>query len=250
MTIPVGDFLEEVDDLIDADDDLLSAGARRRRVSGALYKYSVDRPDDAIAEVAGDAGKYYPIASNLVGWTEGLSQIQSIEYPAAVVASDETPQYLEPEDYDDSFWAKLSTVSTRYLFLPTHAPAATETMRITYTLAYTFDDTTGGTDVPPADFYAVCYWAAGLCCQALAAKFAKAKDSIFDVDSATHGPKSESFAARAVEFFALYNNHLGIDTGPGAAGAANEAAGEFVDWDTMPGWPGSREFIFRNSGIR
>jgi len=302
MAFTLAVFDAQLNNLLAGDVDILPLLARYRNIISAVEKYSGDRPDDDIAEIAGDAGKFYPVASNLTGWTEGLSQIRGIEYPAAVVASDETPIYLEPEDYDDSFWAKLSTVTTRYLFLPNHAPAATETMRITYTLPYawsadgidiTVAQTTHGftvldyayldsggdyneagniqiathqvttvtdpdniktqileADVPPADFFAVCHWAAGLCCQAMATKFAKAKDSTFDVDSAAHAPKSESFAARAVEFFALYNNHLNIDTGPGAAGAANEAAGEFVDWDTTPGWPSGREYLFRNSGAR
>jgi len=97
-------------------------------------------------------------------------------------------------------------------------------------------------DVPPADFFAICHYAAGLCCQALAAKFAKSKDSTIAVDSATHSPKSTDFAARAQEFFNLYNAHMGI----GAEGAEGlKAAGEFVDWDTTAEWPAGRSYLFR-----
>lgn len=293
MAFPLSVFDAQLNNLLEGDTDLLSLLARYRNITSAVEKYSGDRPDAVIAEVTGDAGKFYPIETNLTAWVEGLSRIQQIEYPAAVIASDEIPIYLADTDWQDDFWALLSTVQTRYLFLPIHAPAATETMRITYTAPYAWSasgtDITvtqaahgftvldyvyldGSTyyaadniqiathqvttvtdatniktqilvaDVPPADFFAVCHWAAGLCCQAMAAKFAKSKDSTIAVDSATHSPKSTDHAARAQEFFALYNSHLGI----GEEGAATlNAAGEFVDWNTSPEWPSSRTFIFR-----
>lgn len=295
MAFPLSVFDAQLNNLLEGDTDLLSLLARYRNITSAVEKYSGDRPDAVIAEVTGDAGKFYPIATNLTAWVEGLSRIQQIEYPMAVIASDELPQYLSDTDWQDDYWALLSTVQTRYLFLPNHAPAATETMRITYTAPYAWSASgtdidkaqTGhgftvldyvylnGTDyvaadniqiathqvttvtdadniktqilvadVPPADFFAVCHWAAGLCCQAMATKFAKSKDSTIGVDSATHSPKSTDFAARAQEFFALYNQHLGI----GDEGAATlNAAGEFVDWNTSPEWPSSRTFIFRQT---
>lgn len=249
MTIHRNVFAVVVESLIDADDDLLSEAARVRFIEAALRKYSGDSPDESVVEVTGDAGQFYPVATNLTGWAEGISQITQIEYPAATVASDETPTILDPEDWQADFWALLSGTNTRYLYLPGHAPAATETMRISYTLPYTFDTSTLQTEVPPQDQYAVCYWAAGLCCQALAAKYAKSNDSTIAVDSATHSPTSADFAARAQEFFALYNQHLGIGE-EGAEAIAGVVAGEFVDWDTAPGWPSGREFIFRTKAGR
>lgn len=287
-------FDAQLNNLLEGDIDILSLLARYRNITSAVEKYSGDRPDVVIAEVTGDAGRYYPITTNLTSWVEGLSRISMIEYPAAVIASDGVPVYLADEDFQDDFWALLSTVQTRYLYLPSHAPAATETMRISYTAPYAW--VVGGAesgaitqtahgfvvndyvyldgstyyaasnvqiathrvttrtdenifkvkmlsaDVPPADFFAVCHWAAGLCCMALAAKFAKSKDSTFAVDSATHSPKSTDYAARAQEFFALYNQSLGIgEEGEGGL----KAAGEFVDWDTTAEWPAGRTFIFR-----
>jgi hypothetical protein len=241
MTISLNVFNEVVDDLIEADDELLTAAAREQFIKAALAKYSGDRPDSYSEDVTGDAGKYYAI-SNLTYWSEGFSHVTDIEYPAAAVASDETPVYLSTDDWRDDYWAEVSTVLTRHIWLPNHAPAATETMRVTYSIPYTFDATTTATSAPAQDFYAICYWAAGLCCQAMAAKFAKSKDSLIAVDSATHSPKSTDYAARAVEFFNLYNQHMGI----GTEGAETlNAAGEFVDWDTSPEWPAGRSYIFR-----
>jgi hypothetical protein len=239
MTISLNVFNEVVDDLIEADDELLTAAAREQFIKAALAKYSGDRPDSYSEDVTGDAGKYYAI-SNLTYWSEGFSRVTQIEYPAAAIASDETPVYLSADDWRDDYWAVVSTVLTRHIWLPNHAPAATETMRVTYSIPYTFDATTA-TKAPAQDFYAICYWAAGLCCQAMAAKFAKSKDSTIAVDSATHSPKSTDYAARAVEFFNLYNQHMGI----GTEGADTlKAAGEFVDWNTKPEG-GRRDYIFR-----
>ena len=293
MAFPLSVFDAQLNNLLAGDTDILALLARYRNITSAVEKYSGDRPDLVVAEVTGDDGRYYPIASNLSAWVEGLSRIEQIEYPAATVASDETPTYLGSEDFQDDFWALADGTQTRYLYLPNHAPATTETMRITYSAPYAWsasgtdiaveqtghgfseDDYVyldGSTyyeannvqiathqvttvtdadniktqilvaDVPPADFFAVCHWAAGLCCQAMAAKFAKSKDSLIAVDSATHSPKSADYAERAVEFFNLYNQHMGI----GTEGAETlNAAGEFVDWDTSPEWPAGRGYLFR-----
>jgi len=294
MSFLLSVFDAQVNNLLEGDTDLLSLLARYRNITSAVEKYSGDAPDVLIAEVTGDGGQYYPIASNLSGWVEGQSDIISVEYPAATIASDEAPTYLDDDDYQDDFWALASGTQTRYLYLPTVAPPATDTMRIAYTAPYGWSASgvniavsqeghgfsvndyvylDGSTyyaasnvqiathqvtavadadnctvqmlvaDVPPADFFAVCHWAAGLCCVALAAKFAKAKDSTLAVDSATHTPKSDSFAARAQDFFDLYNLHMGI----GQAGADTlRAAQQFVDWDTAPEWPSGRRFLFRS----
>jgi hypothetical protein len=244
MTIHLNVFKTTVEALIDADDEILAEPARERYVRAALRQYSTDKPDSYTEDVTGDAGRYYAM-SNLTNWSEGFSQITRIEYPAATIASDEAPVYLDPEDWSE-FEAEVSGTLTRHVYFPNHAPAATETFRVTYSLPYTFSASTIDTTIPEVDFYAVCYWAAGLCCQSLAAKFAKSKDSTFAVDSATHTPKSDSFAARAQEFFNLYNRHLGIAADEAGTGVGiNDPAGEFVDWDTVIEWPAGRTFIFR-----
>lgn len=107
-----------------------------QQVRAAVNRYSLDFPDIQVDDVTGDGGKYYPIATSLTSWSEGFSRIASIEYPAATIASDETPQYLEGGAWRDDYWIAVAGIQTRYLFLPEHTPAATETMRITYTIPY------------------------------------------------------------------------------------------------------------------
>jgi len=132
MTIALATFRTQTQSLIPDYDTELTDEQCNRAVRAAVEQYSADFPDEEYDDVSGDAGQYYALSTSLDNWTEGFSRIVSIEYPAATVASDEAPVYLDPEDWRDDFWA----ADVRYLYLPNHAPAATETMRIRYTKPY------------------------------------------------------------------------------------------------------------------
>ena len=224
MTTALPVYLAQVDYLLSADNDELAAVARSEIAEAAIERYSHDKPDIITVDVTGDGGKFYAITTSLTKWSEGFSQIVRIEYPAPTVASDEAPTLLEPDDYDDNYWDG----STRYLYLPNHAPAATEALRVRYTAPYTA--TNGAYDIPAADFHAVCQLAAGLCAQAIAAKYSRSSDSTIAADSVNHLERSERWAARAREFIRLYEQFVGVD----AESGKEQPAGEFVDWDTAP----------------
>ena len=132
MAFPLTVLLAQVDNILSADNTELEEIARLRQIKAAVEAYSYDRPDRLTADVTGDGGRYYSITSSLSGWTEGLSRIVAIEYPAEAISSDHTPQYLDSESWRDDYYDG----TTRYLFLPLHTPAGTETMRITYLAAY------------------------------------------------------------------------------------------------------------------
>jgi len=292
VSILITAFQTQLDLLLAADNALLSAQARLRNVRAALERFSLDRPNRQVDDVAGDGGRYYAIAAALTEWNEEFSRVISIQYPAPTLASNETPVYLEPEDWRDDYWYS----NARYLYLPSHAPAATEKMRIEYavpwqwsisTTAITVSQTAHGfvvndtiyhngttyakgdtllathqvtavgspneftakelqTDAPSALFHALCYLAAAICCQALAARFAKSSDSTMLADSTRTISNSAEFAARGKEFMKLYRQAVGLDAEEkGVAGTGN-----FVDWDTAPGWPAGRQFVFHGPGTR
>lgn len=297
MGIPLTVFLAQVDGLLAADSSELADLRRQRLIKAALERYSADAPDEYVETEVGDGGRYYKLVGTapvLSNWVRGFSQVLAIEYPAASVASDETPVYLEPEDWDDGF----ETDGDVYLYLPRHTPAATESFRVRYTAPY---DWTAGTvtvavvqathgfapndyvykestnvwyeaddvklathkvtavpdagnftaavlavDPPAQDFFAICHLAAGLCCQAIAARYSRTNDSTINADSVDHRSRADMFASRAKEFIKLYERHLGL----GEKGAGSRPAGEFVDWDTAPGWPSGRQFVFHGRGGR
>ena len=257
--------------------------------------YSTDLPEKTTLDVTGTGARYYAISA-LTGWDDEFSRVEAIEYPAATIASDEVPVYLEPEDWNDDY---RSGANVRYLYLPNHAPAATEAMRIRYTVPYTWTAGTTTTavsqtahgfvltdtiyhdgtswvkdasgllathavtvvtdvntftaaelaaNIPPAHFFAICHRAACLTCQSIAAKYSRTSDSTIGADSVNHPTRADQFAARAREFCKLYSDSLGLGSGDGKGGKPGYA--EFVDWDSTPGWPGNRRFIFHGGDWR
>lgn len=135
MAISLSVFLAQLDGLISADNNELSELRRSRLIKAAMEEYSIDRPDISVDDVTGDAGRYYPLTGSgaiLSSWVDGFSRILSVEYPAATIASDEEPQLLEPEDWQDDYWYNGSC----QLYFGSHAPSASEKMRIKYTHPY------------------------------------------------------------------------------------------------------------------
>jgi len=144
-TIALATFRTQMQSLVPDYDTELSDEQCNRAVRAAVEQYSKDFPHFEVDDVTGDGGRYYALASVLDSWSEGFSRVAQIEYPAPAVASDETPVYLDVEDWRDDYW----TSDTRYLYLPHHAPAATETMRIRYTKPYGWAG--GGSETAVAD---------------------------------------------------------------------------------------------------
>ena len=244
MTTALTVFRAQIDYLLTADNDELSQNARDEMLKAAVERYSLDRPKERTQDVTGDAGKYYPLTGGsavLSNWSDGFSRILGIEYPAATIASDEAPQYLEPEDWDEDYWVD-SSGDIRWLYLPNHAPVATESMRIKFSQPYAWSGSPEVTDTPVLDFFAICHLAAALCCRAIAAKYSRTSDSSITADSVNHTTKAGEFSRRAKEFEALYNQHLGL-----GAETVRAAAGEFVDMDTAPGWPSGRQYLYHRN---
>lgn len=137
MTIPITLFKTQVENLIPG---LLPGEAtdinRFQQIRQATADFSRIRPDITTVDVTGDGGRYYAINStNFPGYVDNFSRIRSIQYPNAEIAADEVPQYLEPEDWSEDYY---DDSNVRYLFLPNHAPAATEEMRIQFSAFFTW----------------------------------------------------------------------------------------------------------------
>lgn len=223
MSFGLPAIVAQVDHILSADENELDAPGRSALVLAAIERYSHDLPDEVTTDVTGDAGNYYGIAASLASWSEGFSQILAIEYPAPTVASDEAPTYLDPEDWDDDYWAD----GTRYLYMPNHAPPATEKMRVRYTAPYT--PTANAYDIPPQHFYALCNLGASLCAQAIANSYSRSNDASIAADSVNHMTRAEQWANRARELLKQYQEQLNIQDDDGG-----QPFGQFVDWDTAP----------------
>lgn len=143
MSILITTILTQVDLLITADNDEYSQLSRQERIRDALDMYSHDLPDEYGEDVTGNDTGYYKISDSLTYWREGFSDIMSIEYPAATIASNEQPQYLGTGDWRDDYLIN----GDYYLYLSNHSPATTEEMRITYTSPYLWTQSTATTAV-------------------------------------------------------------------------------------------------------
>jgi len=217
--------------------------ARDTQIKAAVEDYSRDVPQTAAGDVTGDAGRYYPLTGEsavLTAWVAGASQVTEIEYPAVTIASDGLPQYLEPDDWRDDY----EVDSVTYLLMLNHMPAATETLRITYTVPYAWSGTPEVTTTPTAHFYAICALAAAKCCRAIAAHYANTSDSILNADSTDHNAQYNAFLRMADGYENAYREALGLNADSDKAEAA---AGGFVDWDTVPGWPAGRRFVYHGN---
>lgn len=295
MAFLITTLLAQLTNLVPEADTELSDTNRYQQIKQAVIDYSRIRPAVLTVDLAGDAGRYFAIdATNFPGYSPKFSRILSIQYPAYAVTDDQVPVYLGPADWVEDYY---DAAEVRYLFLPNHAPAATETMRISFLGAYlwTASTTTTGSvaqtahgfvvndyiyknasnvwvsagttanllathqvsvvadantftakvlqvDLPEMDFFAVCNRAACIICSEIAAYYSRTSDSTINLDSVNHTTRAGEFAKRAKEFCGLFEQHLGI--GKSAEEKNYLPASQFVDWDTAPGWPSGRHFIF------
>lgn len=102
-------------------------------------------------------------------------------------------------------------------------------------------------DVPAEHFHAVCYLAASLISEALAAKYSRTSDSTINADSVDHVSRSTAFADRGREFRRQYEQQ--IQRGEAFSNEGDGTA-QFIDVATSPEWPKSRRYLFHNRGYR
>lgn len=190
-------------------------------ISAAISRYSQDRPREIVDDVTGTGATVYPLTggSKVVdAWVDGVSRVVSIDYPAATVSGDFTPTWLDP----DLDWTLYQDTTTIYLRFRNHAPAATETVRLTYTTTHTHDTVTD--TVPAQDLDALCDLAAHYACLALATKAAATQDSLIAADSTNYRDSQLRFKQQADAWLKSYEDRMGIKDGVAGASAT-------ADWN-------------------
>jgi hypothetical protein len=239
-SFPLSAFVATVQVLIKASDSTedLSSTDLQTPIKDALASYGGNFPDTKAVDVTGDGGIYYDFAS-FTGWSDGFSQVLSVEYPAATIASDETPTFLDNTDYDTDYWSG----TTRYLRFINASPAATEAFRIRFTLPYAFSGTVSAVDIPNEHYYPLCKLAACYACRAIAAKFSRIGDSPLGVDSAANTTKAQEFNARGDTYCASYRLDMGLPAADATTGR-QKAASAFANLDTAPEWQPGRQYVF------
>ncbi len=224
-------------DLTDAD--------KEEAIKAALLTYSRDMENTTTDDISGNDTRYYALTGGsavLTSFSDDFSVIELVEYPAADISLDETPIYLDPDDYDTDY----NYNNVRYLKFNNISPSSTETIRITYTIPYEFDGS-DEVDLPAQHYYPFCKLAACVTSRYLANYYSQAEDTQLTLESARHGNKSTMWATRAQEWCAGYREDVGLlpmgsDGTTGISGYA-----EFTDWDVKPLWPSGARFLFHRN---
>ncbi len=171
-------------------------------LAGALARYSKDRPRLVVADISGSGVQDYAVPA---GWVDGLSTVESIEYPAGQI-----PEALL--DSDD--WKLYRSPSGIKIRLIESTPRTGETIRVLFSAGH--DSST----IPDLDSAAVANLAASYCCRRLAQSYGQTSDASIQADSVNYRSKGDEFARRAKELEGLYRIHVGVkegDTAPAAS---------------------------------
>jgi hypothetical protein len=176
---------------------------RAKAVAKAMDTHGKHRPRMVVEDVSGTGGFDYALA-DLASWSDGMSAVSQVEYP--VDDTDENTAMLEGND-----WMIYTKPAGNVLRLLNAKPAATESIRITYTARHscTVTDCT----VAAADEEAVQSLAAAYYCKMLAAVYALDQDSTIAADTVNQGPRHRAFMELSAKYRAEYDDHMGITPG-------------------------------------
>lgn len=185
-----------------------------------------------------DSAGIIEVITSLPGWRWGSASIVSVEYPAADLSADETPNLLEDEDYE-TFRSQAGI----YLRFLEQQPSSSETVRLRYARPYQWLEATDPQiDIPDYHFEAVCNLAASLACGWLATRYGQKRESSISADSVERRTQADQYLTLAREFRKAYKALAGLDAGETSAGMA------IVDVD-RPNSVGD-DFLFHTRGNR
>jgi hypothetical protein len=200
--------------LVTADRDVFILQAVKQR-------YSKDRPREMVTDITGvnpaSAILALPTGPSTPPETfeDGFSIIRCIEFPVGNLP----PIFLEGED-----WLLYRTPAGVKIALTSMVPQTSDTLRVTWTCRHTAPTASVDSTIPDADSEAVCDYAAALCCEALAARYAQTSDSTIGADAVNYRTKSQEYLAMAKALRKRYDDHIGIEeSGSGASGGSPTA---------------------------
>jgi hypothetical protein len=191
------DFTKEIKALVQDSAGIIKPDGYDAPLSRALERYSRDRPDVKVLDVAATATGDIPLAS-LTGMIEDFSTEVIVEYPIYT----ENEPYYWPEDHYK--WARVpSGLVLRLLRRPT----AGEMVRFTFPVPHVVD--TEGSTVPASDFYAVCRLGASFACDVLAQHYMQSSENnILSADMASYRTKSDLYRGQRKDFEKFYSDHM------------------------------------------
>jgi hypothetical protein len=167
-------------------------------------RYSQDRPNEIVTDVAADGTSLLPLPN---GFEIGFSLIKSIEWPIGEIP----PSYIDEHD-----WKMYNTPAAKKIMLLIDVPTNGDELRVVWTQRHITGNniqppTQGAiaTSVPDSDFEAVCDLAASICALKLAAAYAQSRDASIGADSVNNLSKVQEYRTLAGDLRKRYDNQVG-----------------------------------------
>jgi len=206
----LADYQTLTDNLVRDDAGKLTPVERDLAIIAAVNRYSKDRPRVKVEDIASPGGNTLPLP---VGWVDGFSTLNSLEYPLGKVP---------PEHLETGAWG-MYNAPAGWQVMVRETLASGAVVRAGYTVWHVLGVATD--TLPETDREAVASYAAALLLDQLASLYSGDSDSTISADSVQHQSKASEFAARARVLRKRYFDDLGIDT------KRNAAAGAVVNLD-------------------
>ena len=214
----------------------LSAAEIVQCLEAALRIYSRDRPRWVTGQLSGD-GSMTDFGLPRF-WVAGFSSVREVEYPTG-----NNPRSVL-EDFDwEILDSELGLQPTRLLRFYSAPSSGTDNLIVRYSAIHVHTDELD--TVPYADLDALCWLAASIGADMLAAKMAGSSDATISSDSVNYRDGEQRYRSIAKQYMDLYLRHIGAG-GAGADGSSVAAAGRLVDWDL----PDERYRLFKTRRYR
>lgn len=168
----------------------------------AIQIYSKHKPYIKTVDITANGTYTYTInTTNFPGWTEGLSEIAFIEYPAG-----ESQNPRDNEIGFDEYDIYLSG-TTKYLRFLDDTPSS-GTIRVKFTRMHAIGATANNTTVYDVDFSAFCDLCTSIACRDIASKYSHFTDSTYGADAVEYRTKGDMWASRSKLFLDSYIKHM------------------------------------------
>jgi len=190
----LADYQALLTSLVCDDNNIITYEDRDRAIQLAVVRYATDFPLVKLADLTANGTTKLPVP---VDWVSKFSDITSIEYPLGF----SPVSLLDADQY--CLYQDLTGLNVLF----TVAPAGT--VRLTYTLPHTVSDVTDTISSWHREF--VTCWAAALCCDQLAARFASASDATIQADHVQRNSQSADYARLAKDYRSRYFSGLSIE---------------------------------------
>jgi hypothetical protein len=196
----------------------LPSGNITEAVAAAMARYDQDSPRVKYDEISGDGGQDYDLSAVAGSWDEDSSQVLGVDYPWSLGTDNEL-------DWDDwEVWEDPTNGAT--LYFQNHTPAATESFRLQYTIAWT-----EGT-VPSKHLRAVAKLAASEMARMIAARRAQTSESTINADIVTGQSETQQWLTLAKALLADYETEV---LGASEEGEESKVGPGFGVFDLDPG---------------